>query len=196
MRITGGKYKGRVFSPPKVDGLRPTMERVRQAVFSTLESLGAVSGKSVLDLYAGSGAFGIEALSRGADSCLFVEKNRVLVDFVQSVFNKLSVSGGSARVTRGVLPSAIESLAGGFDLVFCDPPYKEITEELLRALKSPGLLSEGGVLVLESSARDASPESLVRGSPALRLLRERRYGDTSIRIYCNDVGNDISENGN
>jgi 16S rRNA (guanine966-N2)-methyltransferase len=170
VRVVAGDLKGRVLTAPSGRDVRPTSDRAREALFSML---GDVAGLDVLDLYAGTGALGIEALSRGAASATLVD-----------------VDAGAARANVGALgledraqvlaADALVFLQGGgssFDLILCDPPYR------LAARLGPDLdplmrsrLRPGGSIVVESSARD--PLDL-----DLEPWRERRYGEALIRIY-------------
>jgi len=184
MRVTGGKFRGRVFTPPRVENFRPTMEKVRQAVFSALESLGGIEDSRVLDCYSGSGAFGIEALSRGALNCLFIEKNKKLVAFTNLIIEKLEL-GSVTEVKTGELPKDLPLSSTGYELIFCDPPYKQFPPRFLEEIMQRNLLSRGGFLVLETAVEkraETQPVDPAEGL-SLTLVRDKRYGDTSIRIY-------------
>ncbi len=172
MRVVAGELKGRrLVSPPRrAAAVRPTADRVREALFSIL---GDVQGASVLDLFCGTGALGIEALSRGAG-------HAVLVDARTSLANRnVSQLGLRDRceVVRSDVPRFLRRAAGRFDLIFCDPPYR-LADRLEGELDSlvPARLAEGGRLITESAAQ--RPLEL---SPP--LVTERRFGDTVIRIH-------------
>lgn len=174
-RIVAGMAGGRRLAvPPK--GTRPTSERVREAMFSALEAAIDVDGAHVLDLYAGSGALGFEALSRGAASATFVESDRKALDVLRRNADTVGLPG----VT--VLPGAVEAVLAQpapepFDVVLADPPYALPDERLttvLDRLARHGWLAGHGVLVLERAARSAPPVP----ADGLTVLRERRYGDT------------------
>ena len=171
MRVVAGAFKGRRLQAPRGQRTRPTADRVREAVFSIL---GDVSGAEVLDLYAGSGALGIEALSRGAASAVFVERD---ARAVAAVRRNLEAVGAEAEVRRQDALRFLAARSGAFDLVFVDPPYDSagrlggpLTERL------PTVLKEGALIVTESDKR--TPLEL-----GLRLERERTYGDTRIAVY-------------
>jgi 16S rRNA (guanine966-N2)-methyltransferase len=174
LRITGGELGGRRLSGPRRgDEMRPTTERVREAVFSML---GPVDGARVLDVFCGTGALGVEALSRGAASATLVDSDTRLaqrnVD-VLGLRQRAEVVRSEALRYLGRAPEA------SFDLVLCDPPYGFLTERLARQL-GPALervLAPGGRLMVES-APDAPLEV------GLPVLRERRYGDTQVRIHA------------
>jgi 16S rRNA (guanine(966)-N(2))-methyltransferase RsmD len=167
MRVVAGRYGGRTLKAPRGRDVRPTADRVREALFSIL---GPVDGLAVLDLFAGTGALGIEALSRGAASCVFVD-----VD-TRPVEANLAALGIDAEVRRGRALSALNP-ADHYDLVLLDPPYRDAARlgaELTEAL--PGVLSSSARVVSESDRR----HPLELGLP---LSDERRYGDTLIRIH-------------
>ncbi|MGI8802288.1 MAG: 16S rRNA (guanine(966)-N(2))-methyltransferase RsmD [Solirubrobacteraceae bacterium] len=177
MRVIAGRYGGRRLRAPVGAATRPTSERVREAVFSML---GPLDGVRALDLFAGSGALGIEALSRGAERVLFVERAPAARAVLEGNLDSLgigrpavSVRGGDAR------PELRAAAARGeqFDLVFLDPPYRQAAA-LGAALAGPlaAVLAPGGRVVCESDRR--LPVEL-----GLPLERERRYGDTLIRVH-------------
>ena len=156
---------------PRGASTRPTADRVREALFSML---GDVSGARVLDLYAGSGALGIEALSRGADSAVFVERDPRAAAAIRA---NIDAVGANGEVRRQDVLGFLASDHGPFDLVFCDPPYDSgprIAGQLAERL--PALLAEGARTVTESDKR--MPLEL-----PFPLLTERTYGDTRIAIH-------------
>jgi 16S rRNA (guanine966-N2)-methyltransferase len=171
VRIVAGRYKGRRLRMPRGAPTRPTADRVREALFSLL---GDVSGARVLDLYAGSGALGIEALSRGADSALFVERDPRAAAAIRA---NIDAVGANGEVRRQDVLGFLASDHRPFDLVFCDPPYDSgprIAGQLAERL--PALLAEGARTVTESDKR--RPLEL-----PFPLLTERTYGDTRIAIH-------------
>ncbi|PRX48334.1 16S rRNA (guanine966-N2)-methyltransferase [Prauserella shujinwangii] len=161
--------------PPK--GTRPTSERVREALFNALETAGEVAGARVLDLYAGSGALGLEALSRGAADAVFVEADRRAADVLTANVAALGL-GGAVRHGR-VEAILAEPAPEPFDLVLADPPYALGDERLaaaLAALAEGGWLAEGGLVVVERAWRDGEPP----WPAGLTPLQPRRYGDTAL----------------
>ncbi|MBM4384082.1 MAG: 16S rRNA (guanine(966)-N(2))-methyltransferase RsmD [Deltaproteobacteria bacterium] len=179
MRITGGEFAGRVLRVPPSE-VRPTAERVREALFSMLAHRGALEGARVLDAFAGSGALGLEALSRGAASAVFVEKSRSVAGVLAANVAALGV-GARARILQRDAQSALRtSLAHErFDLCFVDPPYASaLASPTLRALVASGALSARAVLVAETDRRHAP--GAIEG---VALALERRYGDTLISLY-------------
>ena len=171
--IAGGR---RLLTPPGVD-TRPTTERVREALFSTLESaLGSVEGRRFLDLYAGSGAVGLEALSRGADHATLVERRRRAAGLIRHNAVALDLSGW--RVVTEPARSFVRGEPDApYDVVFVDPPYATAGRELtalLTDLVQGGWLTDDAYVVLERSRRDPPPE----WPDGIEQLRDRRYGET------------------
>ncbi len=178
MRIIAGAFRGRRLHAPKGAKIRPTIDRVREAVFNIIAS--EVRDAQVLDLFAGTGAMGIEALSRGAARCVFVDQS---VEAVRLVRENLELCGARDRalVIRDAVPSAIRGLAARgnlFSLIFIDPPYGrghiEKTIDILDMVAAPGAIA-----VAEHSVKDESPAGL----KIWTRQTERRYGDTLISIY-------------
>jgi 16S rRNA (guanine966-N2)-methyltransferase len=175
VRVIAGRYGGRRLQAPPGAATRPTSDRVREALFSLLGD--RVEGARVLDLFAGSGALGIEALSRGAAGADFVD---VAAPAVRAVEANLAALGIDAPVRRSDALRALRTAsraARQYDLVFLDPPYRRaahLARELTEAL--PAVLAPGALVVSESDRR--APLEL-----ELPLLDERRYGDTLIRIH-------------
>jgi 16S rRNA (guanine966-N2)-methyltransferase len=174
MRIIAGRFGGRRLAAPPGRGTRPTADRVREALFSIL---GPLDGATALDLYAGSGALGIEALSRGAASAVFVERDPKALNVLRT---NLEALGVDADVRRGdVLAALRDARRRGetYSLVLCDPPYRQAAElggPLSEALRP--VLAPGARVVTESDRRH--PLHL-----DLSLTDERRYGDTLICIH-------------
>ena len=177
MRIVAGRFGGRRLAAPPGRGTRPTSDRVREALFSIL---GPLDGLRVLDLYAGSGALGIEALSRGAERALLVERDPRAVAVIRANLDALGLAEPEAAVHAGPARAALRNASARgdtYDLVFLDPPYRsapELGRELSEALQP--LMSGRGRVVSESDRR--APLHLV-----FPLTDERRYGDTLIRIH-------------
>ena len=178
MRVITGLAGGQPLKVPR-SLTRPTTDRVREAVFSSLGEL--VSGARVLDLYAGSGALGIESLSRGAASVLFVEESTTACRIIEENLLSTRLAGGMVRPGR--VSQILRSLPSspGFDLIFADPPYARGPEEreelktLLETPTLPTLLRPGGCFVLESWSKSRLPPA-----PVWHSLRERRYGETLV----------------
>ena len=176
-RISGGIHGGRILRTPPAKGLRPTSERVRAALFSIIGPE-AVEGKRAADLYAGTGALGLEALSRGAAWVSFVERNGQLCSAIREYVRALGLES-RAETLRGSVLRTLESLPGGYDLVMADPPYASgELGDLVEALQSPRLVNPGGLVVLEH--RSDSEEEYASGRFSLETART--YGDTGITI--------------
>jgi 16S rRNA (guanine966-N2)-methyltransferase len=185
MRIVAGVARGRRLASPAA-GTRPTSDRVREALFSSIESrLGALGGLRVLDLYAGSGAVGLEALSRGAAHVLLVEKDRGALDVVRANVAAVGLDGAV------VLPADVTSLTSlapptqavaPYDVVFADPPYSlddAVVEGVLHGLAAHGWLDEGSLVVVE---RARPRRGITFAWPeGFDPLRDRAYGDTVVR---------------
>jgi 16S rRNA (guanine966-N2)-methyltransferase len=171
VRVVAGAYGGRRIEAPRGRATRPTSDRVREALFSIL---GQVDGLRVLDLFAGSGALGIEALSRGASEAVFVDSD---ARAIAAVRRNLDAIGIEAAVYRRDVFAWLRDAGATFDLVFADPPYSSagLTAGRLSELLPP-LLTETSLTVTESDKRD--PLLL-----AMPLVDERTYGDTRIAIH-------------
>jgi 16S rRNA (guanine966-N2)-methyltransferase len=171
VRVVAGAYRGRRIEAPQGRATRPTSDRVREALFSIL---GPIEGVRVLDLFAGSGALGIEALSRGAAEAVFVDSD---ARAVATVRRNLHALGADAAVYRRDAFAWLGAASGAFDLVFADPPYSSASRTAGRLSELlPPLLTDISLTVTESDKRD--PLLL-----AMPLIDERIYGDTRIAIH-------------
>ena len=185
MRITSGIWRGRELRVPRT-GVRPAQDQLRQAIFSSLGAV--VEGARVLDLFAGTGAYGLEALSRGADSACWVERDARILALLKSNARILMGESELARRAQFIAGDAriapVLSRAGeGFDLIFADPPYEaseegQWEEQMLRQLSGP-VLRPGGWLVWEAAARSRVPDL----PPGWTRVRDRHRGNTAWRIY-------------
>jgi 16S rRNA (guanine966-N2)-methyltransferase len=175
MRVIAGRYGGRRRQAPPGDATRPTSDRVREALFSVLA--GRVDSARVLDLFAGSGALGIEALSRGAADATFVDTAPAALRAIRANLDALGATADVRRADARRFLAGASAAARQYDLVFLDPPYRlagRLGDELTAAL--PAVLAPGAAVVAESDRR----HELELGLP---ILDERRYGDTLIRIH-------------
>lgn len=176
LRIIGGSARGRRVHFPQGRGLRPTADRVRETLFNWLQ--GEVAGRRVLDLFAGSGALGLEALSRGAAEAVFVEQARSAADQLRKNLDLLGFSG-QARVLQCDARRYLESAAGPFDIVFLDPPFADdLLGEICHALERQGLLAEGAWVYLEQDSHHPWPV-LPSG---WRIHREGQAGQAAFRL--------------
>lgn len=180
MRIVGGRLSGRRFAGPKTGGVRPTSERAREGLASALDARGKLEGARVLDLFAGTGALGFEALSRGAAHAVFVERDRVVCAALRRSVEELGLGTSTSLVAGDLLARAAKTLdrlveMGPFDLVFADPPYAQIDAlgPLLQAIVRRGLLAPSALVVVEHAAEDSL--AVIEG---LASVAEYRYGDT------------------
>lgn len=177
-RLIAGVAGGRRLKVPR-SGVRPTGDRAREAMFNSLGTLTDLEGAAVLDLYAGSGALGLEALSRGAATVVFVESGGGVLPVLKENLAAVGLPGG--RVIAG----SVTMVVGGappaaFDVVLADPPYTTPADEVqdvLRTLVAGGWLAPGAVLVVERSSR----EHVWEWPTPLIALRERRYGEALLR---------------
>ena len=174
MRIAGGENKGRRIRYP-ASGLRPTRQVVKQAVFNLLRPV--IQGARVCDLFCGAGALGIEALSAGAESVVFVEQDRRTLRFLRE---NTESCRDRTRIVAGEVLRSIPQLAGAeFDIILADPPYeKRLDQATLDAGIRDNLLRTDGLMVLEHSRRDSPAEI-----PGLALVKSRRFGDTVVSVF-------------
>lgn len=178
-RIIAGDARGLRLDVPG-SGTRPTSDRVRESLFGALQSAGVIDGARVLDLYAGSGALGLEALSRGAVAVDLVEKSRSAAAIVRRNVATVSKAFGSAprpaRVHESAVQAFLKRATGPWDLVFTDPPYDldDATMTADLAALAP-LLSEDAVVIIERARRATTPDAA-----GLEVFREKAYGDTVI----------------
>jgi 16S rRNA (guanine966-N2)-methyltransferase len=185
-RIIAGVAGGRTLRTPPGSGTRPTSDRVREALFSALDARDAVRGSRVLDLYAGSGALGLEAASRGAASVVLVESDRRAADVIARNIRDLGLTG--ARVLRsavGALLAAEPGPSDAADLVLVDPPYDVDEDALAVVLRrlGAGWLAPGGLVVVERSTRSPEP---TWPDGIHREVEPRKYGETTIWYATRD----------
>lgn len=175
MRVITGSAKGAKLATLEGMDTRPTAERVKEAVFSIIQF--EIEGRQVLDLFAGSGQLGIEALSRGAKSAVFVDSNRQAVDLIKENLTHVKLFQQASVFSDDSL-SYMDHAKTVFDIVFIDPPYsKGIAEKALTlAVKH---VSEHGVIICETAKADPMPES----AGDFTLISDRKYGKTAIWIY-------------
>ena len=177
-RLISGTAGGRRLKVPRA-GVRPTGDRAREALFNALTHLTDLRGAAVLDLYAGTGALGLEALSRGAATVVFVESGSGVLPVLEENLAAVGLPGG--RVVKGSVPKVVGGAPPArFDLVLADPPYATPAgevQDVLRALVDGGWLAPGAVLVVERSSRETGWE----WPTPLTGLRDRRYGEAGLR---------------
>ena len=180
MRIAGGEWKGRDIKVPSGDAVRPTQDRVREALFSMLQF--ELQGASVLDLFAGSGSVGLEALSRGASRATFVEVAPRHLACLQANIALVKAAARCTVVKADVYAWLDAAPAGAFDVAYTDPPYELGAEKgyarVLGVLAGRNVVKEGGLFVAEMKAHQ-TPDA----SPLWDLVRDRVYGQTRIAVY-------------
>ena len=178
MRITGGTYGGRLLKAPTGRDVRPTSDKVRQAIFNILNARGLVDGAHVLDVFCGTGALGLEALSWGASSCTFIDKSKVSLDLCKENFAALKISEPSIFLLKDAVTMPLrQESAPPANLAFLDPPYKQgfVTLSLI-SLVEKGWLAHDAHVLIETEKGFAEPQ---RG---FETLMERDYGDTRIAL--------------
>ena len=174
MRIVAGKYGGRKLTVPRNKAIRPTSDKIRGAVFNMLESRGAVENACVLDGFCGTGALGLEALSRGAKTCTFIDKSRTSLDLARR--NAQDLGADNAHFEVQDMTKLRRNEGDQAALIFLDPPYeKNLVIPALGALSSAGWLVDGAVIVVEVERQFKEAFS-----PEFGVLNERTYGDTKI----------------
>jgi len=183
MRITGGEFKGRALVPPRNTAVRPTSDKVRQAIFNLLEyapALGDFSlpGIRVLDLFAGTGALGLEALSRGASFCLFIDESPVSRALIRRNVEALRLTGASKIWRRNAAQLGQLDTVAPFGLAFLDPPYRQgLINPALGAMRAGDWLQQNAIVVSETD--EIEEWQPVEG---YEILDRRSYGDTAVRL--------------
>lgn len=175
MRVITGSARGRKLDTPKGSGTRPTAARVKEAIFSMLQF--ELEGARVIDLFAGSGQMGIEALSRGARFCAFVDADKESVDCIRRNLAHTRL-GEHARIFAAEASAWLSGQKGPFDIAFLDPPYqKGVMEAVLPQVAA--LIAPGGAIICEAASNEALPEQ----AGDVPLYRAYRYGKTRITVY-------------
>ena len=181
LRVIAGSAGGLTLACPRTGDVRPTMDQVRGAIFSSLAE--SVPDARVLDLFAGAGSLGIEALSRGAQTVTFVERDRRTLECIRGNLEKTRLSSQAELLCQDVFTALARTLsARRFDLVFADPPYtsaeqrEDYAGRLITNAYLPAVLSPGGLFVLEKSPRHPLPAE-IRG---WEIVRQKRYGTTEV----------------
>ncbi len=170
MRVVAGEARGRQIVAPEGTQTRPTSDRVRESIFNMLFSLGVIDDVKALDLYAGCGALGIEALSRGAEHCTFVEQDRRAVECIKNNLETLGYSDRATVIQADVL-EWVDRQSTHFDVVLADPPYADDSwEALLDSLDTRWLVAEAGEVVGEH--------------PSWDVVREKTYGTTVVTVFA------------
>lgn len=172
MKIISGKYKGRIIDGYDILGTRPTMDRVRESLFATLRPY--IKESKVLDLFAGTGSLGLEALSNGAKSAVFVDKNKKCINQIQQTINKINVIEEVELLNKNY-KEVLEKI-GKFDIIFLDPPYHEsLLNDAIKMIEKFDILNDNGLMIVEYE--EENPIS------NYQILKEKKYGNKHIKIY-------------
>lgn len=172
MRIISGKYKGREIKGYNIDGTRPTMDRVKESLFASIQNY--VKGSICLDLFAGSGGLGIEALSEGALSCYFVDNNKIVIDTLRQNLTKLKVEEDYFLIKKDYV-EALKMFDTKFDIIFLDPPYHlNMMNNAIDLIIKNDLLNDGGIIVCEYEEGTVNCD--------LQILKEKKYGSKNVTI--------------
>ncbi len=188
MRIIAGEFRGRTIKAPKGDGTRPTTDRVRESLMSAVNSAcGGFEDAVVLDAFAGSGALGLEALSRGASCARFFERDGAAVRVLEGNVRALGLDARRARVSRGdVLKDPPVHSRPPFDLVFLDPPYALAARDALglaAALGRGGALAADALVAYEHGAATSDEADAAAAACGLALASRKKYGDTVVDLF-------------
>lgn len=177
MRVISGKYKGRKLETPLDQSVRPTTDKVREAVFDIL--MNDVDEAVFCDLFSGSGAMGIEALSRGAKKCIFCDTDRASIRLIKMNL-RICGAGDEAAVITGDFRKCLRRITDKVDIFYIDPPYESgLYGEALTQIEILDLLSDDGIIIAEHDSRVEVPES----TDTLEKIRDHRYGKTVVTVY-------------
>ena len=179
MRVISGYLKGRKVGGYNTPGTRPTMDRVKESMFASIQN--DIDSKVVLDLFCGSGSLGIEAISMGANKCYFVDNNRDIIKYLNKNINNLNINNKSIIINKDYRDSLLYFKNNNikFNIILVDAPYKmEVMEEVINLIIKYDLLLNNGILVLEYSF-----DKLKDNYDNIKLLKSKKYGDKYVNIY-------------
>ena len=183
IRIIGGEHRRRQLKVLDRPGLRPTPDRVRETLFNWLAA--HIQGAHVLDLFAGSGILGLEALSRGAAHCDFVERDPAAASLIQHNIELLRLNAQATLKRQDALNLLRHPPVQPYDLVFLDPPYaSDLLAKVLPLLNQPAWLKPDSLIFVEKSVRHAPPTCLTNGELAWEKLRDGQAGEVSYSLFC------------
>ena len=175
MRIISGTLKGRKILGYDIEGTRPTMDRVKESLFSIIQN--KIRGSIVLDLFAGSGSLGIEALSNGASKCFFIDNNIELINIIKNNTKNITED---IQVLKMDYKTALEMFKNSnikFDIIFLDPPYKlNLINDCLNKILEYNLLNKDGIIICEY-------ENEIVGNDSLKVIKDKKYGSKMIKIF-------------
>ena len=180
MKVISGFLKGRNIKGFEIDGTRPTMDRVKESLFAMIQDY--VDESVVLDLFAGSGNIGIESISNGANKVYFNDINKIAIDTIKENLKNFNIEN-KAIVIKSDYKNTLENIKEKFDIIFLDPPYKDlILNDVIEKIVSLNLLKDGGIIVCEVS------HNYISSFDGLELIKSKKYGNKEILIYkktCN-----------
>ena len=176
MRVISGTLKGRIIKGYNIEGTRPTMDRVKESIFGTIQNY--IKDSIVLDLFAGSGNLGIEAISNGSKYCYFIDNNKEVIKILKDNITNLNIEDKS-NIILSDYNKFLDKCNIKFDIIFIDPPYKyQIIEELITKITTNNILNNNGLLILEFSL-----DKLKDTYPNLSLLKKKKYNDKYVYIF-------------
>lgn len=178
MRVISGKLKGRKINGYDIEGTRPTMDRVKESVFGSIQNY--IEDSVVLDLFSGSGNLGIEAISNGASKCYFVDNNKRCINIIKDNIKQFDIEDYSVVIQNDYkkVLDYFEDNSIKFDIIFIDPPYKyEVINELIDIITRYNILNDNGIMVLEYSL-----DKINGNIDGYKLLKYKRYGDKYVSI--------------
>ena len=182
MKVISGFLKGRNIYEYNIDGTRPTMDRVKESIFATIQDY--IKGSTILDLFAGSGQIGIEAISNGAKYCYFVDNNKESINTINKNIRNLNIQD-KTKIVLSDWEKILNELSQKeikFDLIFIDPPYNyDVYEKLLEKLITLDILNDNGLIILEHHNLKFKDKY-----NKLTLYKEKKYGNKSVNIYKKD----------
>lgn len=171
MRIISGKYKGKKLKGFDIEGTRPTMDRVKESLFGMIQTY--IPGSTVLDLFAGSGALGLEAISNGAKECYLIDNNQIAI---KTIKENSQTFDEDLKIINIDYKKFLKTTDEKFDIIFLDPPYKENQmDKSLRIIEERNLLNEGGIVICEYEIGEPKTN--------LKLIKEKSYGPKKIKIF-------------
>ncbi len=179
MKVISGILKGRKIDGYNIDGTRPTMDRVKESLFASIQDY--IKGSTVLDLFAGSGQLGIEAISNGAKQAYFIDNNNEVIKVLKQNISNLKIED-NAKIVLSDWKRFLNECNMKFDLIFVDPPYDyDVYEKILNKVSELGLLNKDGLIILEHSNLKFKDKY-----NNLTLYKEKKYGNKSVNIYRNN----------
>lgn len=170
MRIISGKYKGKILKEYNIEGTRPTMDRIKESLFSMIQT--KIPGSVCLDLFCGSGNLGIEALSNYSKECYFVDKNKKIIELLKK--NTTNIEG--VYLINDDFQNALNKFKIKFDIIFLDPPYDMmLINKAIEIIEEKNLLNNNGLIICEYTKENVFSN--------YKIIKEKKYGDKNIRIY-------------